>query len=126
MLKTTVYLDEEILLMLRRLADADKRSQADIIREALHHYLQRIQAPNPNLPAGIGRYHNGRSDVSQRAEALLQKAIRRGNYQRIPPVWRGLTLDLEGGSGQAYAWVGPPRPDAPGLPNAALVFILTS
>ena len=48
------------------------------------------------------------------------------NYQRIPPVWRGLTLDLEGGSGQAYAWVGPPRPDAPGLPNAALVFILTS
>jgi predicted transcriptional regulator len=74
MLKTTVYLDEDVLLILRRLTDADKRSQADIIREALHHYLQQIQAPNPNLPAGIGRYHSGRSDVSQRAEELIQQA----------------------------------------------------
>ena len=57
---------------------------------------------------------------------LQEKCLKNCNYQRIPPVWRGLTLDLEGGSGQAYAWVGPPRPDAPGLPNAALVFILTS
>ena len=77
MLKTTVYLDEDILLILRGLADAEKRSQADIIREALQHYLQQIQVPNPKLPAGIGRYRSGRGDISQRAEELIQQAIRR-------------------------------------------------
>lgn len=76
MLKTTVYLDEDMLLILRRLADAEKRSQADIVREALQRYLQQIQTPNPNLPSGIGRYHSGRSDVSQRAEELFRQAIR--------------------------------------------------
>lgn len=76
MLKTTVYLDEDVLLTLRRLADAEKRSQADIVREALQRYLQRIQAPNSNLPSGIGRYHSGRSDVSQRAEELFRQAVR--------------------------------------------------
>jgi predicted transcriptional regulator len=77
MLKTTVYLDEEILLILRGLADAEQRSQADIIREALQRYLQQIQAPNSNLPSGIERYHSGRSDVSQRAKELFQQAIQR-------------------------------------------------
>jgi predicted transcriptional regulator len=32
MLRTTVYLDEETALALRRLADAERRSQAEIIR----------------------------------------------------------------------------------------------
>ncbi len=75
-LKTTVYLDEDILLILRGLADAEKRSQADIIREALQRYLRQIQSPNPKLPESIGRYHSGRSDISQRVEELFRQAVR--------------------------------------------------
>lgn len=77
MLKTMIDIDEDITLILHRLADAEKRSQTDIMREALQRYLQQTQAPNPNLPSGIGRFHSGRSDISQRAKELHQQAIRR-------------------------------------------------
>lgn len=75
-MSTMIDLDENTVLILQRLADAEKRTQTDIIREALQRYLQQTLSPNPNLPSGMGRYHSGRSDVSQCAEQLLQQAIR--------------------------------------------------
>jgi Ribbon-helix-helix protein, copG family len=39
MLRTTIYLDEEVALAIRQLADREQRSQAEIIREALRRYL---------------------------------------------------------------------------------------
>jgi hypothetical protein len=71
--KTTVYFEEETLLTLRKLAAAEKRSQAEIIRGAVAQYAGR--APRPRLP-GLGAYHSGRSGVSEKAEALLRKAAR--------------------------------------------------
>lgn len=76
MLSTTLDLDEDTLLVLQRLADTEKRSQTDIVREALQRYLQQTRALNPHLPSGVGRFHSGRSDVSQRTEEMLEQAIR--------------------------------------------------
>lgn len=78
MLRTTVYLDEETALAIRRLADIEKRSQAEIIRDALNTYVEqsKFQRGRP-IPTGIGAYHSGRSDVSEKAEELLREAARK-------------------------------------------------
>ena len=77
MLRTTVYLDEETVLAIRQLADTEGRSQAEIIREVLHAYLEQAEHRSGRpLPKGIGAYRNGRSDVAERAEELLRSAAR--------------------------------------------------
>ena len=43
MLRTTVYLDDEIALAIRQLAETQKRSQADIIRDALRKYIKQTK-----------------------------------------------------------------------------------
>jgi hypothetical protein len=71
--KTTVYLEEETLLTLRQMAAAQKRSQAEIIRAAVGQYARRMA--RPKLP-GLGAFHSGRTDISEKAEVLLRKAAR--------------------------------------------------
>lgn len=77
MLRTTVYLDEDMVVALRQLADTENRSQAEIIRDALNAYLQQAQAKRRPLPPGTGAYRSGRRDISEQAEALLRQAARR-------------------------------------------------
>ena len=73
MLKTTVYLEDETALLLRQVAAAQKRSQAEIVRAAVRQYARRAVRPKP---PGLGAYHSGRTDVSERAEALLRVAAK--------------------------------------------------
>jgi len=73
MMKTTIYLDPEVALTLRRLADAQRRPQAELVREALASYASEAQ---PARPKGIGRSRSGRSDVSSRARELLRAAAK--------------------------------------------------
>lgn len=75
MVKTTVYLDDEVVLLLKQIAATAGQRQAEIIRHALAEYVRKAAA-RPQ-PRGIGAYRSGRSDVSQRAEILLRKAARR-------------------------------------------------
>ncbi len=67
MLRTTIYLDEELVLALRQVAVRQKRSQTNIIRDALRHYFERIEPEKTkaDLP-GVGAYHSGRRDISER------------------------------------------------------------
>ncbi len=76
MVKTTVYLPESVAHGLRRLAEADGRTAAALIREALERYLEqsRVRA-DPPLPAGVGGYRSGRSDISERLEDYLSEAV---------------------------------------------------
>jgi predicted transcriptional regulator len=77
MLRTTVYLDEETARALRRLAAAERRSQAEIVRAALRQFLQRAEQELARpIPAGVDRHHSGRTEVSANAEALLRDAAR--------------------------------------------------
>jgi len=76
--KTTIYLEEETALTLRRIAAKEKRPQAEIIRAAIRRYTQRAAHPKP---PGLGEFRSGRGDVSERAEALLRKAAREKRWR---------------------------------------------
>lgn len=75
MIKTTVYLDNEVALALRRMAESEGRSQAELIRDALLSYTRTNK--HPKLP-GIGEFDSGRTDTSERADQLLKRAAKRG------------------------------------------------
>ncbi len=74
MVKSTVYFDSATILALRQLAKAQGKSQAELIREAVTGYARRAGRA---APKGVGAYRSGRSDISEKAEALLRQAARR-------------------------------------------------
>lgn len=78
MTKTTVYLDSDIALALRRMAEAQGRSQAEIIRHALEAYTSSVK--RPRIP-GIGEFDSGHTDTSERAEQILKRAAKRGRWR---------------------------------------------
>jgi hypothetical protein len=86
MIKTTVYLDREVALRLRQLAQAKKRSQAELIREALAKYA--LGDARPAIP-GVGEFRSGHSDTSERAKEILTQAARAGKWRRSPAKGRG-------------------------------------
>jgi predicted DNA-binding protein len=78
MVKTTVYLGDQVVQRLRSLARLQGRSQAELIREALERFVEgesnSIERP---APVGLGRFRSGRSDIGRSAEKLLRQAARR-------------------------------------------------
>ena len=78
MVKTTVYLESDTALALRRMAEAQGRSQAELIRDALAAYAKRGKRP---LPSGMGKYDSGETDISERAEEILSAAAKRGRWR---------------------------------------------
>lgn len=78
MVKTTVYLDNEVALDLRRLAEVEGRSQAELIRDALKTFTSKRRRP---MPTGIGKFHSGHSDTSVRAREILRKAAKHGRWR---------------------------------------------
>jgi hypothetical protein len=85
-----VYLDEDIALALRQLAERLERPQGEIIRDALGKYVQARQKlrAKPKIP-GIGAYRSGRKDVSQKAEEIRRQAARQGD-ELDRRFWRSL------------------------------------
>jgi len=77
MIRTTVYLERDVALALRQLAEAEGRSQADLIRDALARYTRHAVRP---APKGIGKYRSGEPDVAQRAKEILSAAAKRGGW----------------------------------------------
>ncbi len=64
----TVYLPEETNTALEQLATQTGRSQTELIQAAIEDYLSRNQR---SLPHCVGMGRSGRSDLSERDEALL-------------------------------------------------------
>ena len=77
MIRTTVYLEEDMVVGLRHRAEAENRSQAEIIREAVRRYIEDDSGFERPPIAGVGSYRSGRSDVSKRAEQLLRERARK-------------------------------------------------
>jgi hypothetical protein len=77
MVKTTVYLEELIAQQLRGLARLQKRSQAELIREALARFVEgESRVMERPVPVGVGQFRSARSDIGSRAEELLRRAAR--------------------------------------------------
>jgi hypothetical protein len=79
MVKTTVYLDPEIVVTLRRLSQQEGRSQAELIREALTEFTR--QRKRPPIP-GVGEFDSGESTVSGRAGKILREASLHGKWRK--------------------------------------------
>jgi hypothetical protein len=73
MVKTTVYLDTDLVVSLRDLSQRKRKPQAELIREAIRKYAR---ANPPPLPAGMGMFDSGRTDISRNYKKLLKQAVR--------------------------------------------------
>jgi Arc/MetJ-type ribon-helix-helix transcriptional regulator len=77
MVKTTVYLGEQVVQRLRSLARVRGRSQAELIREALERFVEgESQSFERPAPVGVGGFRSGRPDIARQAEKLLRQAAR--------------------------------------------------
>lgn len=73
MVKTTLYLDEGVALKLKRMAQSQNRSQAELIRECLERLTEGRAGM---LPKGLGKYESGKSDLSATYRRRLTHALR--------------------------------------------------
>lgn len=48
--KTTIYLPDDLRMALRRMARIRRRSEADLVREAIANLTKCTEAPEPRLP----------------------------------------------------------------------------
>jgi metal-responsive CopG/Arc/MetJ family transcriptional regulator len=76
MVKTSVYLDSEVLAALRRAAES--QGQAELIREAVRIYVR--MAEHPKLP-GIGEFDSGYTNTSTSLNRILRQAVRTGRLR---------------------------------------------
>ena len=72
----TVQLDDDLAEVVRRLAAAQKRSETDVVRDALAGYVQTARP----LPNGMGKYRSGQNCVSEQARDLLREAAKEGQW----------------------------------------------
>jgi hypothetical protein len=78
MVKTAIYLDNDIALTLRQIATAQRRSQAQIIRDSLVSYI--TQAWSRPLPPGTGEFDSGCTGLS--ATRTIDASATRLNAKR--------------------------------------------
>ena len=76
MTSITIHLDDDVAEALRRLAAAEQRTETEIVRAALVAYAQSARP----LPKGIGKYHSGRPDVSEKARELIREDVKEGRW----------------------------------------------
>lgn len=68
MRRTSIYLDSELDLRLKRESRRRGVSMADIVREAVRQYLPH---DDDRRPPGAGAFSSGRTDTAERAEEVL-------------------------------------------------------
>jgi Ribbon-helix-helix protein, copG family len=79
MSRTTILLNDDLMLRVRQLARANGTTMTDIIREALEAYVGQQQQGRVLSFAGVGK--SGRRSVSKNAEEILRrKADRRKGW----------------------------------------------
>ncbi len=76
--KTTIYLDDDTRLTLRRAAQREGKTQAEVLRAAVLRYAS--EEPG-GVPPGAGEFRSGRHDVGERAEALLRAATKKRKWR---------------------------------------------
>ena len=73
MVKTTVYLPEELKRRLERVAATRGESEAELIRSAVARLVDEEEAPEPRLPL----FSTGDGTLSQRVDEILAEGFGR-------------------------------------------------
>ncbi len=73
MVKTTLYLTEELKTRIERRACEQKRSEADVIRTALDAFLPPLEPPRPRLPL----FDSGDPTLAERVDEILAEGFGR-------------------------------------------------
>ena len=73
----TIELDDETAAVLQRLASAQRRTESDVVRDAVSAYAQQVPRA---LLKGVGSYHSGQTDVSAKARQILREAAKEGQW----------------------------------------------
>ncbi len=73
MARTTMLIDDDLLLELKRLARAQGTTATKIVREALETYVARRR--RPRLPSFAKAGKSGRRAIAQTAEEILRKRV---------------------------------------------------
>ncbi|HEX9405952.1 MAG TPA: CopG family transcriptional regulator [Thermoanaerobaculia bacterium] len=75
MTKTTIYLPKELKRQIKQVAKREKKSEAEIIREALADVMRWRSAPKPRIPLFEGGF--GDPTIAERVDELLKKGFGR-------------------------------------------------
>ena len=70
MRRTSLFLDDQIIKRMQKLARARGVSFATVVREALAQYAADVE-PASAVPSIAGRFASGSSDTSERVDELL-------------------------------------------------------
>jgi metal-responsive CopG/Arc/MetJ family transcriptional regulator len=70
MRRTTIFAEDELLNEMKYLASQEKKSVAEVVREAMELYIASKQKPARKLSL-IGIGESNRSDVAEKSEELL-------------------------------------------------------
>jgi len=73
--KTTIYLPDRLKRDVERIAQTERRTEADVIRDAVASAIAERQPPAPRIP--LVSYGLGAPDIAERAEELLDGFGRR-------------------------------------------------
>lgn len=76
MVTVTVELDDGTAELLDEMAREQNQSREQLIRQA----LAGLSRQRGDSMKGVGAYRSGRSDVSERAEEILEKAAAEGRW----------------------------------------------
>lgn len=72
MKRTTIFADEELLAEIREISAKEKKSVAEVMREAMQSYVQK-KTPAKRKLSFLGIARSGRKDIAARHEELLWK-----------------------------------------------------
>jgi metal-responsive CopG/Arc/MetJ family transcriptional regulator len=78
MIRTTVELEPEIVDALDDLSRQQGKSREDLIQEVITQFAREGGRP---MPQGMGAYQSNHADIGCRAEDILKKAARDGQWQ---------------------------------------------
>jgi len=82
MKRTTIYLEPELEVLLKLEMRRQKRSMAELIRDALRAYVAREPRP---APPGAGAFASGRRDTAERVDEVLAETGFGGTPVRSRP-----------------------------------------
>ena len=78
MVKTTVYLDDDLVRSLRAISKRRAKPQAELIREAVR---KLATSEPPPLPSGLGMFEGSETDTTVRRKQILREAARTGRWR---------------------------------------------